>query len=944
MRKRGARLAELYAAADRFREDCLRSDGSLFTPASLIWTIDNLDDLLRRFVEQPDESKDPFMVKFERQLSDAPPSVVQLATEAFYVHLLVAGNIGASHKRQLVQTTGSWGAAQVALPPELDAAFEANLAHAGTAFNTLRPFQVGYLLRFVRLWKTLSREQVDQGLNDPWAFKRALHEVAVDGGAYAQREALLHLVHPDAFEPILLRTIKREIVSAFADEATADSDDVDRQLAAIRDALTPQYGEGFNFYEPEIAAIWRAEATGQATRYVKVAPGEAAKWWSECLAGGYIAVGWDDVGDLRAFGSKDAFRERFGELYPYGGNRGHATRKANEVWTLGELKPGDVIVANRGESEVLAVGTVLEPGYDWLPERDEGKHIVHVDWDTSKARSIPPIGAWKTRTVMDLNKEQVREFVIGRPPPALTDQDFAVLRRHQGGKPWTEIPHADQTVLGLLRKKVHEYALHFHQQLRTDVELVPFVSILNPNGRSPSIYWSCVYPEPAGNKSYAFQLFLIVSPDGVEYGFGAGSGDSQVKDAARTSELAERFAAARSRLASTHGASWWPELDDQLQRSGFGYRHRWQDTAAPPVNDHEEWLSGATGADSRGAAISKALSPSEAVALGRRLAVEAAREMAPLVRLMDATYRNVGTRPAATLSDLAISLSLQPEYLEDVRWLLEDQRQIVFYGPPGTGKTYVAEAFAEWFTGDPNRVEVIQFHPSYAYEDFVEGIRPDLDGDGLRYRLVPGVLRRFAQRADTDPERHVLIVDEINRANLARVFGELLYLLEYRDKSVTLPYSQERFSLPANLYIIGTMNSADRSVALVDFALRRRFHFVEFPADEEILRGWLSTHRSDMTHVADYLGYVNDELGRTDFQVGFSYFMRTDLDEELLDRIWARSVLPALEEFFYSDPSRASRFRLKEIRSALAVGDETTENASSPDPDSDEAVLSDGEG
>ena len=148
------------------------------------------------------------------------------------------------------------------------------------------------------------------------------------------------------------------------------------------------------------------------------------------------------------------------------------------------------------------------------------------------------------------------------------------------------------------------------------------------------------------------------------------------------------------------------------------------------------------------------------------------------------------------MTELARSLCLEPSYLKDVDWYLRDRRQLVLYGPPGTGKTYVAEAYARWFAG-ADRVETIQFHPSYAYEDFMEGIRPVLDDENLRYELVDGVLKRMVDRAKANPEsKFVLVVDEINRANLSRVFGELLYPLEYRNERITLPYSKKASNCP----------------------------------------------------------------------------------------------------------------------------------------------------
>ena len=263
---------------------------------------------------------------------------------------------------------------------------------------------------------------------------------------------------------------------------------------------------------------------------------------------------------------------------------------------------------------------------------------------------------------------------------------------------------------------------------------------------------------------------------------------------------------------------------------------------------------------------------------------------------------------------LARELYQETEFIQQVAWLLEDRSQVVFYGPPGTGKTFVAERFAAWFAGSEDRVETIQFHPSYAYEDFVEGIRPKLDGDTLLYRLEPGLLRRFAATAASDTgRRYVLVIDEINRANLSRVFGELLYLLEYRNRTLTLPYSGETFGLPANLFVIGTMNTADRSIALVDFALRRRFHFVEFSATPGVLRRWLNEKAPGMQHLADMLDWVNSEIGDPNFAVGFSYFMRPVLDDGVARQVWNASILPALREYYFDDLERARRFAFDSV-------------------------------
>ena len=212
--------------------------------------------------------------------------------------------------------------------------------------------------------------------------------------------------------------------------------------------------------------------------------------------------------------------------------------------------------------------------------------------------------------------------------------------------------------------------------------------------------------------------------------------------------------------------------------------------------------------------------------------------------------------PAADYAALAHDLCLGKADVETWADLLRHKKQLVFHGPPGTGKTYIARKLAAAFTGDPTRVELVQFHPSYAYEDFVEGYRPrqGVKEGAAPFKLVEGPLKRIAGRATNDPDHdYVLVIDEINRGNLPAIFGELFFLLEYRDALVTLQYGGGDgggFALPKNLHFIATMNTADRSIALFDAALRRRFFFLPFYPDEKPLAGLLDRflHRHNLEH------------------------------------------------------------------------------------------------
>lgn len=283
---------------------------------------------------------------------------------------------------------------------------------------------------------------------------------------------------------------------------------------------------------------------------------------------------------------------------------------------------------------------------------------------------------------------------------------------------------------------------------------------------------------------------------------------------------------------------------------------------------------------------------------------------------------------AVSLTELAQRLSIAEEVLVELAQLLEAKRQLVFYGPPGTGKTHVAKELAAVLAGGRSRVRIVQFHASYSYEDFVEGYRPRLHDGQPGFELVPGPLKRLAAQARADPDHlHFLIIDEMNRGNVAKVLGELYFLLEYRDEVVELQYSPEPFSLPQNLRIIGTMNTADRSIAVLDAALRRRFAFVPFFADREpiagLLRRWLAQHGDRMDWVADVVDAANTKLADRNGAIGPSFFLKQGLDEAAVELIWRHEILPYLEDHFVDVPERLDEFsleRLKKERQAAVVG------------------------
>ena len=313
-----------------------------------------------------------------------------------------------------------------------------------------------------------------------------------------------------------------------------------------------------------------------------------------------------------------------------------------------------------------------------------------------------------------------------------------------------------------------------------------------------------------------------------------------------------------------------------------------------------------------------------------------------------------GPTPPRGLPELAEALCLPVGFLERIERQLKRKWQVIFQGPPGTSKTYVAQELARWLAGGKERVTLVQFHPSYTYEDFVEGYRPHLENGQPTFALKRGPLLRAAADADADPANtHVLVIDEINRGNVAKVFGELYFLLEYRDEDVRLQYSNAPIRLPKNLYIIGTMNTADRSIALVDLALRRRFSFVEFHPDDEpikgLLRRWLRRQgKADLVWVADLLDEANALLqDDRNVAIGPSHFLEEDLSKEVVADIWNHNVLPYVEEALIGNPDRVREFDLDRLLDRLrrkAAGVPAPETSDDPDrsPADDESTRVEG--
>jgi len=261
------------------------------------------------------------------------------------------------------------------------------------------------------------------------------------------------------------------------------------------------------------------------------------------------------------------------------------------------------------------------------------------------------------------------------------------------------------------------------------------------------------------------------------------------------------------------------------------------------------------------------------------------------------------------------------EKYETLKKLLKNKKNVILQGAPGVGKTFVAKRLAYSIIGnmDTSRVKMVQFHQSYGYEDFIMGYRPS----GSSFDIKHGPFYKFCKEAEKDEENlYFFIIDEINRGNLSKIFGELLMLIEKdkRKESICLMYSDEQFSVPPNVHIIGMMNTADRSLAIIDYALRRRFSFFDFePAfeDEGFKEYQVQKNNEKFNSLILVIKKLNGDISKDNclgegFRIGHSYFCTDDsIDDIWLNSVINYEIIPLLKEYWFDEPDKISNWSEK---------------------------------
>jgi 5-methylcytosine-specific restriction protein B len=633
--------------------------------------------------------------------------------------------------------------------------------------------------------------------------------------------------------------------------------------------------------------------------YWKIAPGQNGFLWDQCREDACILIGWSGVGNLLNYPDKTALAQANAKC-------NHKKASTDIQWRFAhEIRVGDIVVANKGNHEVVGVGVVtsdyLPPGVPKNPNsHGEYSHARLVDWRVMQTAILPSAFFGQipqtVQRVYNHRWETIRTSYLAQYP--------------------------GDTALENALNTLETRAVAPAKPLFIQSMLLPnnIITLLQIAERTDNIL---LYGPPGTGKTWLvahfatyFLLSRNVSPAKAdEYWQAVTAKDEQI---VRALQAEARIGTARYwsiyEDKTAFGWTW-----DSLAQTGEGFYDDHGIASSPQPPQEGDFVFGYRPGVRQYIALARVTQGLHTREKDGQ-AVKSIRlgHIVPLAQPVPLALIQADSRIKPP-SQLASGMHMP------VFALTLDEAATLTKVVETANPTGLPDGFGESFS------EFVTFHQSFAYEEFVEGIRPETQSDGsVAYRVRPGVFRRLCERAKQQPKKQfLLIIDEINRANIAKVLGELITLIEddkrlgqANEVQVTLPYSGERFGVPSNLILLGTMNTADRSIALLDLALRRRFTFIEMPPDPSLLSA-----EAAGVNLQALLTRLNKRVGALldpDHRIGHSYLMGVETEADL-HFAWYRRIVPLLQEYFYHDGERLQAVLGKAFVMETALDAETKE-------------------